>query len=84
MKPKYEYWSCIIGPTDRNKLVSGAEDSLRMAVRNAFLAITGKKDFVCSSCWGVSEKKYKLLRRISVLSSDQIDVLYHLIIKTDD
>lgn len=73
---KPEYWFCLIGPTDRNTLIDGADFPMRMAVRDKFANVTGEPDSVCASGWGVSEKKYEALRKVFSTPDDSLDELF--------
>ena len=60
-----EYWVCIIGKLDRDRLPPGADAPLRAAVRRAYLALTGQGNEYCLSGWGVNEEqKEKLLNAL--------------------
>lgn len=61
---KPEYWFCIIGPFDRNKLHLGADFPLRDAVQKAYVNMTKDVDFVCSSGWGMNPEKYEKVRDV--------------------
>ena len=73
---KPEYWFCLIGPTDRNTLADGADFPMRMAIRDEFAKVTGESDDVCTSGWGVSEKKYKALRKVFSTPDESLDNLF--------
>jgi len=47
-----KYWSCLIGG-DIGELPSGSDYPLRIAVRVAYLDLTGEVDEVCASGWGI-------------------------------
>jgi len=52
MNQKQEFWTCVIGPADRNKLPDGADFPMRMAVQSAFHRTTGDGHEICMSGWG--------------------------------
>jgi hypothetical protein len=52
MNQKQEFWTCVIGPADRNTLPKGSDFPLRMAVKEAFELISGHPDEICMSGWG--------------------------------
>lgn len=60
MKPKKEFWTCVIGPADRNQLPDGADFPLRMAVQTAFENLTENPYEICMSGWGNDSKKAAL------------------------
>ena len=51
------YWMCIIGPVEKEKLPSGADAPLRNAVENAFEKMLGRRDDMCQSGWGLTQKR---------------------------
>lgn len=67
------YWFCLIGPAKRKDLPHGADFPLRISVRRAFTKMTKHDDKVCSSGWGVSEERFKVLRAVSVIEEDDSD-----------
>lgn len=69
-----KYWSCIIGG-EVGELLPGSDFVLRHAVRCAYQELTDESDEVCSSGWGIDEERYKLLRRLEVLSTDELKEL---------
>lgn len=52
MNQKQEFWTCVIGPADRNQLPRGSDFPLRLAVQEAFELISGHPDEICMSGWG--------------------------------
>jgi hypothetical protein len=52
MNIKQEFWTCVIGPADRDKLSRGADFPMRVAVQDAFLKTAGDGYEVCISGWG--------------------------------
>lgn len=52
MNQKQEFWTCVIGPADRNKLPGGSDLPMRMAVQSAFQRTTGDGHEICMSGWG--------------------------------
>lgn len=51
------YWTCRIGPVDRDKLPNWADSPLRKAVANAFLELIGRDAQTVSSGWGRKEEE---------------------------
>ena len=51
MNQKQEFWTCVIGPADKNNLPTGADLSMQMAVKTAFLGTTGDQHEICRSGW---------------------------------
>lgn len=49
------YWTCRIGPADRDKLPDDADSPLRAAVASAFVDVTGAYAETLSSGWGRKE-----------------------------
>jgi len=66
MKP--EYWHCIIGPTDRDKLQVGGDFPMRTAVENAFWRLTGHHEESCWSGWGYDEEHVQILVSVCILN----------------
>ena len=52
-----EYWTCKIGPVDRDELPDGADFPMRMAVEQAFKDLTGRDAEFNFSGWGGSLDK---------------------------
>jgi len=50
-----EYWVCVVGPIERDKLPDGSDLPMRWAVQSAFENVTGEWPGVCSSGWGCDE-----------------------------
>ena len=58
------YWNCVIGPIDRDKLPWGSDSHLRMPVKLAFKKLVNEiyddydfsrnSGYFCSSGWGVT------------------------------
>lgn len=46
------FWTCRIGPANRNRLPEGADHPLRMAVARAYTALMGNDAVTISSGWG--------------------------------
>lgn len=72
MKNKKEYWFCVIGPVQKDKLGWGADGPLRMGVKDKFYDMFNEQEEVCASGWGVSEKKYKALRSVFSCSDEEL------------
>ena len=60
-----QYWFCLIGPADRDKLPQGSDSPLRNAVGRAFIALTGAQSENNYSGWGHSEEEAELLKDVS-------------------
>jgi hypothetical protein len=62
---KGKVWSCKIGPAPE-KVPSGGDYPLRMAVREAFYEMFGREDEICFSGWGdeFSEGEHALLVKV--------------------
>jgi hypothetical protein len=56
MNKKQEFWTCVVGPADQNKLPKGCDLPMRMAVQAAFANMTGEYPDICSSGWGSDSK----------------------------
>lgn len=56
MNQKQEFWTCVIGPADRNQLPFGSDGPMKRAVQSAFYDLTGENPEVCSSGWGNDSK----------------------------
>ena len=57
-----EYWVCIIGPAERQRLPDGCDFPMRQGVQEAFERLVGEWASVCYSGWGTSEdRKNRLL-----------------------
>jgi hypothetical protein len=69
-----EYWICIIGATNSNKLKGGADSSMRNAVEKAFEETTGHEQEICWSGWGSEKEKVDVIN--AVWSMDKNDPLY--------
>jgi len=70
-----KYWSCLIGG-EIGDLPQGSDFPLRVAVKDAFIDLTGEVDEVCASGWGIDEERYELLRRIELLPTEELkDIL---------
>ena len=54
-----EYWYCMIGPIERDKVPSGGDFLLRQAAKTYFEKTTGEEADTCSSGWGVTEDEYR-------------------------
>lgn len=66
-KEKLEYWFCEIGPIDRNKVFSGGDYPLRLAVQKKFMEMFNKQAETCSSGWGLTKEMKTRLDIISFL-----------------
>lgn len=66
-KEKLEYWSCKIGPIDRNKVPFGGDYPLRSVVEDKFIEMFGKQADNCGSGWGLTEEMKTRLDIISFL-----------------
>ena len=73
-----EYWICIIGPTTRPELPSGADLPMRNAVEDAFQVTTKKEREICWSGWGNNREKVDMINY--VWSMDKDDPLYEKIL----
>lgn len=51
------YWTCRIGPADRDNLPYGADNPLRLAVSKAFYELTGDYAEILSTGWGRKESE---------------------------
>ena len=60
-----QYWFCLIGPADRDKLPQGCDGPIRNAVSRAFIALTGAQAEHNFSGWGRSEEEAELLNDVS-------------------
>ena len=60
-----QYWFCLIGPTDRDRLPVGSDAPLRNAVKNAFTTLTGAQSEHVYTGWGHSEEEAELLNDVS-------------------
>lgn len=60
MKNNLNYWSCKIGPVNREVIPSGA-------VENKFIEMFGEQAQTCSSGWGLTEEMKTRLDIISLL-----------------
>ena len=60
-----QYWFCLIGPADRDKLPQGCDAPIRDAVVDAFIALTGAQSKANYSGWGYSEEEAELLKDVS-------------------
>jgi len=70
-----KYWSCLIGG-EIGELPQGSDLPLRIAVRHAFLDLTGEVDEVCASGWGINEERYELLRRLQSLPTEELKEIW--------
>lgn len=64
-----EYWFCIIGPSYRGELPSGADGPLRMAAQRAYhnMQPNNHEDYACSSGWGVRPEMKEAISRLQSL-----------------
>ena len=69
-----EYWSCIIGPTTRDRLRSGDDAPMRVAVADRFEKLTGHCEDLLSSGWGMSEDRMQVVNAVNCMDSK--DPLY--------
>ena len=60
-----QYWFCLIGSTDRDRLPAGSDAPLRNAVKNAFTTLTGAQSEHAYTGWGHSEEEAELLNDVS-------------------
>ena len=60
-KTKQRYWICAIGPTDQNKIPSGSDAPMRMAVENAFKKVTKHDSQELFSGWGNDEERLRMV-----------------------
>lgn len=54
---KKEYWYCVIGAVDSDKIPAGADYPLRMAVQGVFADRFPDNKYVCSSGWGIDKDR---------------------------
>ena len=59
-----EYWVCVIGPIEREKLPLGADFPLRQAVKKAYEELTGDINYTCSSGWGADEEEAREISKV--------------------
>jgi hypothetical protein len=50
-----EWWTCSVGPTERDDLPDGSDFPMRQGVKRAFYDLTGEWPIVTSSGWGHEE-----------------------------
>jgi hypothetical protein len=67
MKNNLNYWSCKIGPVNREVIPFGGDGPLRSAVGNKFIEMFGEQAQTCSSGWGLTEEMKTRLDIISLL-----------------
>lgn len=65
---KLEYWTCTIGPIDKNKIQWGGDSPLRDAVEDKFIDMFGEQAIRCSSGWGLTPEIEGILSRIIMLN----------------
>ncbi len=78
------YWSCIIGPIEKNKIPFGGDFPMRDAVKNRFFEMFKEDADICSSGWGLTEEMKTRLNIISHLSITSPETLQQIdkILKT--
>ena len=59
-----QYWFCLIGSADRDRLPAVCDAPLRNAVDLAFIALTGAQAEHNFSGWGYSEEEAELLNDV--------------------
>ena len=62
-RPAEEYWFCIIGPANLNRLPSDQDSPMRNAVLKGFREATGHDAGICSSGWGITKEMFDKLRQ---------------------
>jgi len=68
---KKRYWLCVIRPTDQDKLPSGSDFPMRVAVQDVFRALTGGHEADdCWSGWGVTEAGKDALLEVDTLRGE--------------
>jgi len=80
MNNEREYWMCVIGPTTRDKLPMGADSPLRNAVQRAYEKMLHSIDYDCSSGWGMTQRRYDIINRISTTDESKLEEI-ELILK---
>jgi len=65
----YEYWTCTIGPVQRNEIAFGGDGPLRDAVEDKFIDMFGEQAMRCSSGWGLTPQIEGVLSQIRNLDS---------------
>lgn len=66
-----QYWYCLIGGVSKDKIPSGGDAILRFPVRDAFNEVFGQ-DEVCASGWGIDEERYNILRKVGMMSTEEL------------
>jgi len=61
---KKRYWMCIIGPTDHDELLSGADAPMRDAVQDAFEGVTWSRGGHCYTGWDVTESQKEAILQV--------------------
>ena len=64
------YWTCIVGATDKSKLKSGADTPMRRAVERAFNKTTGHESEIMWSGWGTTQERVDILNAVWSMESD--------------
>lgn len=67
MEEKLEFWYCIIGAIDRNKVPWGGDFPLRDTVQDKFIEMFGEQADKCSSGWGLNLLTESVISRIMML-----------------
>jgi hypothetical protein len=73
-----DYWTCIIGATDKTKLQDGADSPMRNAVETAYQKVTGSESDVLYSGWGTTEDRMKVINAVSCMEEN--DPIYTSIV----
>lgn len=64
------YWTCIVGATDKSKLKSGADAPMRRAVDKAFNETTGHDYDIMWSGWGTTQERADVLNAVWSMEKD--------------
>jgi hypothetical protein len=68
------YWTCIVGPTDKSKLENSADVPMRRAVDKAFNETVGHDYEIMWSGWGATQERADILN--AVWSMEQDDPIF--------
>ena len=64
------YWICIVGDTDKNKLKGGADNLMCNAVDKAFKKTTGHDYNIMWSGWGSTQERVDIINAIWNMEKD--------------
>lgn len=82
---RYEYWTCTIGPVQRNEISFGGDGPLRDAVEDKFIEMFGEQASRCSSGWGLTPVVERVLSQIRMLdTTDPSGETFQKIVKALD